>query len=117
MSQIARVRRLWWNVDFSCGHLKMNIAVRLPNSPRQPMIGMRYFSSRPDQVLNRFSGQEQLAGSTLVVGIESIVSFITIVISSIGLQLQVYVHKKIYFTIVIISSHVPPFFMTEAGAS
>ena len=60
MSQIARVRRLWWNVDFSCGHLKMNIAVRFPNSPRQPMKGMRYFSMSPDQVLNRFSGQEQL---------------------------------------------------------
>ena len=84
MSQIARVRRLWWNVDFSCGHLKMNIAVRLPNSPRQPMIGMRYFSSRPDQVLNRFSGQEQLAGSRLVVVIES---FIRIVILN-------YFHKK-----------------------
>ena len=71
MSQIARVRRLWWNVDFSCGHLKMNIAVRLPSSPRQPMMGMRYFSSSPDQVWNRFSGQEQVGGSSTGVGRES----------------------------------------------
>ena len=73
MSQMARVRRLWWNVDLSCGHLKMNIAVRLPNSPRHPVIGMRYFSNKPDQVLNRFSGQEQLAGRSLLVGIESFI--------------------------------------------
>ena len=90
MSQIARVRRLWWNVDYSCGHLKINIAVRLPNSPRHPMIGMRYFSSRPDQVLNRFSGQEQLAGKISIVGIES---FIAIVILCIALELQIFVHK------------------------
>ena len=87
---MARVRRLWWNVDFSCGHLKMNIAVRLPNSPRHPVIGMRYFSNKPDQVLNRFSGQEQLAGKIFIVGIESFIAILCI-----ALELQMFVHKKI----------------------
>jgi hypothetical protein len=73
MSQMARVRRLWWNVDLSCGHLKMNIAVRLPNSPRHPVIGMRYFSNKPDQVLNRFSAQEQLASRGLRLRMESFI--------------------------------------------
>ena len=73
MSQMARVRRLWWNVDLSCGHLKMNIAVRLPNSPRHPVIGMRYFSNKPDQVLNRFSGQEQLAAISWGMEMESFI--------------------------------------------
>ena len=54
----------WWNVDLSCGHLKMNIAMRdeiyLDESCRA-------------QVLNRFSAQEQLAGRCLVVGIESFI--------------------------------------------
>ena len=44
ISHMARVSKLWLNVDFSSGHLRTNIAARLPIIPRLPMEGIRISS-------------------------------------------------------------------------
>ena len=65
ISHMARVSKLWLNVDFSSGHLRTNIAARLPIIPRLPMEGIRISSNLLDQVSRIFSGQEQLSAVTI----------------------------------------------------
>ena len=60
---------------FSSGHLRTNIAARLPIRPRLPMEGMRISSNLLDQVSRIFSGQEQLSELSDIFG-SAVMTFI-----------------------------------------
>ena len=69
ISQIARAVRLWWNVDFSVGCLRVMTAIQFPNIPKVPKTGTEIcWSQKFDQTTKFGSVQLPPIGRVVLAG-------------------------------------------------
>ena len=67
ISQIARAIRLWWNVVFIFGCLRVLIAIQFPKRPKVPKIGTENCSSQKvDQTTKSASGHLPAMGRVVL---------------------------------------------------